>query len=127
MRPIDKPTIAVRVILVFCVFGIFVYNYATAPKVGEPIFYNIEKNPKIVIYEDEKNEEDIKEDIVQIININTATIEELQQLTGIGEVTANSIMEYRLDVGYFVEIEDIMNVSGIGEAKFEKIKDFIIV
>lgn len=58
------------------------------------------------------------------ININTATKEELMTLPGVGEVLANRILEYRLN-NKFNSINDIMNVSGIGEKKFDSIKDLI--
>lgn len=61
-----------------------------------------------------------------MININTATIEELQKLPGVGEAMAKKIITYRTQNGKFKNIEDIKNVSGIGEAKFNNIKDFII-
>lgn len=60
------------------------------------------------------------------ININTCTKEELMNLPGIGEVLATRIVEYR-ESRKFNSIEDIMNVSGIGNKKFENIKDFITV
>ncbi len=60
------------------------------------------------------------------VNINTADIEELMTLSGIGEATAKKIIEYR-DMQEFLQIEDIMQVSGIGESKFESIKDEICV
>lgn len=63
----------------------------------------------------------------QKVNINTATIQELTTLTGVGESKAQAIIQYREDNGKFIKIEDIMNVSGIGEKAFEKIKDFITV
>ena len=59
------------------------------------------------------------------ININTATQSELETLTGIGPATASKIIEYRKINGKFKNIEDIMNVSGIGQAKFNSIKDKI--
>jgi len=59
------------------------------------------------------------------ININTAGSEELQQLDGIGPVTAEKIIEYREKSGNFKTIEDIKNVSGIGEKTFDKLKDDI--
>lgn len=59
------------------------------------------------------------------ININTAGSEELQQLDGVGPVTAEKIIEYRESNGRFGSIEDIKNVSGIGEKTFEKMKDDI--
>lgn len=61
------------------------------------------------------------------ININTATSEQLQTLSGVGESTALSIIDYREKNGKFSSIEDIKNVSGIGDSKFEKIKDSICV
>ncbi|HHV60972.1 MAG TPA: competence protein ComEA [Clostridiaceae bacterium] len=62
-----------------------------------------------------------------LININTATVLELQSLPGIGEQTAKSIVEYRNRNGSFEKIEDIMKVPGIKENKFEDIKDLITV
>ena len=61
------------------------------------------------------------------ININKATVEELQDLNGIGEAIATAIVQYRTENGNFNSIEDIKNVPGIGENKFENIKDFIDV
>ncbi|MGC9171508.1 helix-hairpin-helix domain-containing protein [Caldisericum sp.] len=61
------------------------------------------------------------------ININSATKEELMTLPGIGEVKANAIIDYRTKNGPFKSIHDIVNVSGIGEKTFEKIKDLITV
>ena len=60
------------------------------------------------------------------ININTATKDELTTLNGIGEATANKIINYRKN-NPFKEIEDIMNVPGIGEAKFNNIKEDICI
>ncbi|MBO4459144.1 MAG: helix-hairpin-helix domain-containing protein [Clostridiales bacterium] len=59
------------------------------------------------------------------VNINTASKEELMTLPGIGEKLADQIVGYREDHP-FKSIKDICNVSGIGEAKFEKIKDLIV-
>lgn len=62
-----------------------------------------------------------------IININTASAEELMSLSGIGETLSARIVAYREQNGPFRTIEDIMNVSGIGEGKFSAIKDRIVV
>ncbi len=59
------------------------------------------------------------------ININTASAEELDALPGIGPAMAKRIIEYRETEGAFTAIEDIKKVKGIGEAKFEKMKDKI--
>lgn len=61
------------------------------------------------------------------VNINTASMEELMTITGIGETRAKAIIEYRNAGGRFLKIEDIMNVRGIKEGLFSKIKDFIMV
>ncbi|MBC7319612.1 ComEA family DNA-binding protein [bacterium] len=61
------------------------------------------------------------------ININTATAEELEELPGIGPTLANRIVSYREKNGPFKSIEDLMKVSGIGEKRFESIKDLIVV
>ena len=61
----------------------------------------------------------------KLININAASKEELMQLPGIGESRALSIIAYREKNGAFNDIKDIMNISGIKEAAFEKIKDYI--
>ena len=60
-----------------------------------------------------------------LISINKGTKEELMTLTGIGEAKAQAIISYRTDHGDFLDIADIMKVSGIGEAAFEKIKNQI--
>lgn len=61
------------------------------------------------------------------VDINTASIDILDTLPGIGPSTAQSIVDYRIEHGFFESIEDIMNVTGIGEATFNEIKDLITV
>ncbi len=76
---------------------------------------------------------DSSEDIVESvennedkININTATKEELKTLDGIGDQTSQKIIEYRRKIK-FTQVEDLLNVDGIGNSKFEKIKNDICV
>jgi len=61
------------------------------------------------------------------VDINTATTEELQTLDGIGPVTAEKIVKYRNDVGRFKSIDELKNVSGIGEKTFDSLKEYIRV
>ena len=62
-----------------------------------------------------------------LVKLNTATKEELMTLKGIGESKAEDIIRYREKSGGFKKIEDIMKISGIKEAGFQKIKDSITV
>ena len=61
------------------------------------------------------------------INLNTAELSELVKLSGIGEKIAQKIIDYRNDIKKFDNIEEILNVKGIGNAKFQKIKKYIFV
>lgn len=62
-----------------------------------------------------------------VININTASEQELMTLSGIGQAKAQQIIQYREENGLFDTSEDLMNVSGIGEKSFETLKDSIKV
>ena len=61
------------------------------------------------------------------INLNTATVDQLETLPGIGRKTAERIIEYRTKSGGFKRIEDLMNVKGIGEKSFLKLKPLVVV
>ncbi len=93
------------------------------------------KEDKIVvetpcICEEVKNDACYKEETTNTngkININTATINELMTLTGIGESKAKHIIEYRTQNGNFKDIKDIMKVKGISETLFSKFKENITI
>ena len=61
------------------------------------------------------------------ININKANIEELQKINGVGPSLAEKIIMYRNQNGKFKSIEDLKNVSGIGDKKYETIKEYVVV
>ncbi len=63
----------------------------------------------------------------KLININTANQEELESLPGIGEVKARAIINYRTQNGYFLNLEELMNVEGIGQKTFDQLKDLITI
>ena len=71
--------------------------------------------------------EKIKVEKPALININYASLEQLMSLTGIGEVLANKIIEYRKTKGLFLTIEQIKEIPGIKDNVFNQIKDFITV
>jgi competence protein ComEA len=60
------------------------------------------------------------------LNINNASLKELQALPGIGEVTARRIIEYRSQCGSFADSEDLIKIKGIGDKKLEAIKKYIV-
>jgi competence protein ComEA len=62
-----------------------------------------------------------------LVNINNASSSELETLNGIGEATANKIIEYRDKNGGFKSVEELKNVSGIGEAKYKKIAENVTI
>jgi len=65
--------------------------------------------------------------IAEPININTASLQQLRLLPEIGDVLAQRIIDYRNAYGNFTAIEDLLNVSGIGEKTFTGIRDYIVV
>lgn len=86
------------------------------PKIGEVL--EVQENTMAENSETKENSSKI--------NINKATIEELDSLPGVGEATANKIVNYRDENGEFKSIEEIKNVNGIGDKKFQDMKDLII-
>ena len=91
------------------------------PKIGD---IAREDNSKLETNDNTNQNEALK---TSQININTATIEELDKLPGVGEATANKIVSHRNDNGEFKSIEEIKNVNGIGDRKFEAMKELICV
>lgn len=88
----------------------------------------IQDNTKSYISIDSNNKDNDKTNNKNIkVNINTANQAELETLPGIGPSTALKIIEYRKENGKFNNIEDIKNISGIGDSKFNKVKEFIRV
>ena len=79
--------------------------------------YEIDKN---ITNKSDKDDNDI-------VNINTASLTELQNLSGIGKSKAEAIIKYREQNGNFKNIEELLNVDGIGEKLYEEIKSNITV
>lgn len=100
------------------------------PSIDEVKDYDNMSNPITVSNKDSVNlidKNDIKEENTGKININTADRAKLMTLPGIGSAKADAIIKYRQDNGGFEAIEDIMNITGIKEKMFSKIKSLICV
>ena len=85
----------------------------------------VSKNTNGTISSNKETENTENKKTSEKININTATQTELETLPGIGPSTALKICKYREENGKFTSIEDIKNVSGIGDSKYEQIKNLI--
>lgn len=105
---------------------VVVYTNNEIKKGKNSLECNTECNCEVIEINNCIEREESKEN-TNLININTASTEELMNITGIGESKAKSIIQYREENGNFKVIEDIKNVSGIGDALFEKIKGSITV
>lgn len=106
------------------------HNLARSIEDGERIYILSSSETKALTTEQQVAGEEGTASISQangLINLNTATAEQLMTLPGIGEARAADILAYRAKIGQFTDVEELMNVSGIGEARFEKIKDKITV
>lgn len=90
------------------------------PKIGEEI--NNNNNNENATQNNIKSQEGNSK-----ININIANVSDLDKLPGIGEATANKILNYREEKGQFKSIEEIKNVNGIGDKKYEDIKEMITI
>lgn len=90
------------------------------PKIGD----NLESHNKETFENNIENDLNNKNNL---ININTASIQELDALPGVGEATANKIVNYREEKGKFNSIEEIKNVNGIGDKKYEELKTLISI
>ena len=116
-------TIIFAVIVVSCVaLGIYVQNREKQYK----SFFVERNDADAVIAPTIENQADETDEKIRV-NINTDYVYELMQLDGIGEKTAQKIIEFRKENGDFEVIEDLMRVDGIGEKKFENIKEYIYV
>lgn len=103
---------------------IYVPTIEEAKQEKEEVNINSESSNYIISSNNTKTNENSNG---QKVNINNADESELDELPGVGPSTAQKIIQYRKENGKFKSIDELKNVSGIGEAKFQKIKDLICV
>lgn len=66
-----------------------------------------------------------KADAISCISLNTASLEGLQMIPGVGEKTAQAIIAYREEHGSFTSVDELLHIKGIGEKKLEKMRDMV--
>lgn len=131
MSKTEHEKILIIIALILCA-GVIFYNAFFIPEISTPTVIYVDKDLNSDESDSQTAENYISSDNSAIsngkVNINTATAEEIaENLDGIGETIAQRIVEYREQNGNFSNIEDIKNVSGIGDSKYENIKDSICV
>ncbi len=106
---------------------IYVFSKSEMSKMNNTVKTDTACTTNVINYDNcITTEKNATETSTSLVNINTATKEELMNVSGIGVSKADSIIAYRIKTP-FSKIEDIMNVSGIGESLFDKIKKYITV
>lgn len=119
----DKVAIGILSALIFCLL----FYMLSSRYIGNKRLELADNYLSYTANQTEENNDEAEAPENLLVNINSDNISELMRLKGIGKVKAAAIIEYRKEHGDFTDINEIKNVSGIGEATFEAIKDYIYI
>jgi competence protein ComEA len=116
---------------IFCAF-IIIYNFLAMPSYGTAsgsakLMMLSSSASQQTVSQSSASQQAVSQSSSALINLNTATKEQLMTLPGIGDALAQNIIDYRLANGGFKSIDELENVKLIGQARYDKIKDLVIV
>lgn len=113
--------------IAFTVAAAFVANALRPQEIENSFSVSSLKTPDAFVVAPESDTASPADSSIEPININTASIPLLTCLPGIGEALATRIIEYREQHGAFSSVDELMNVSGIGEKKLEGLRDYVLI
>lgn len=110
--------------------GIIVYNDAQSSSQNADNVYENTSSESVTVSESNTQSAETADDEVSVsypLNLNTCTVQELMTISGIGEVKAAAIIEYREYLGGYTSVEQLKNIKGIGDKIYEKISPYLTV
>ena len=122
MKNSKSQTLALIGVALLTVSAIMLYLALSQPKYVDSATTAVAQTTSAVSVSSSANT-----DVTYPININTATVEELVTIDGLGEARANAIIEYREYLGGYESVEQVKNIKGFGDAVYEQIEEYLTV
>ena len=124
-RPDKKVVRLMYIWTALAILAVVIANAALSPKFVNSFFIPSYPEEETVAINNEYSDEEASS--VFPIGINTATLEDLQLIPGIGPVTAEMIIDYRNEVGTILDFDELISIDGIGEKTIEILKEYCII